>query len=590
MSFNVTPAHADIFRVIEDPNGGNAIISAVAGAGKTSTLLECMRRIPSNKSVRFLVFNKRNADELTQRVPAHVQVQTLNSLGFAALRGFMRPMGLSPQIDARAVDTVTRQMLDAKEFRAYGSEVVRLVRLAKSAGMLSAHAELPRGMTWARAGIAPDTRDAWQMMADHFGIDVDEDGFTIDDAIDAASKVLARCAERMDSVIDFDDQLLLPFGLGARVPSADWTFVDEAQDLSPLQHALVKAGAGRGRVVAVGDERQAIYGWRGASSDSMQKMAQMFGMQPLPLHVSYRCPRSVVAVAQRYVAHIRAHESAPDGIVIEQPRQIEDAGAQPGDMVLCRTTAPVVRTAWALLRAGTPAVVLGRDIGSGLTALIKKLKASTLEDLEPRLEKWLEKEVAKADKANDAAKRESAEDRASTLRFFVRMASDLTDLHSKIESTFRDAHPASVVTCCTIHKAKGLEADRVFILDWHRMPPKWATQEWMQVQEWNIMYVAVTRARRHLQFALSPARDESEKAAPAQKPEDKPAEKPAEVQWVRVQGNVSSCSDDIIRLGGRVRQGRFGMIGEVPAEKFSQAQRIVDSVSASNARAVRRYR
>jgi superfamily I DNA/RNA helicase len=335
-------------------------------------------------------------------------------------------------------------------------------------------------------------------------------------------------------------------------------------------------------VVAVGDERQAIYGWRGAANDSMARMAKDLRMRSLPLHVSYRCPRAVVAVAQRYVSHIQAHDAAPMGTVIEEAKPVDELDVRSGDMVLCRTTAPVVRTAWALLRAGTPAVVLGRDIGAGIHALVKRLKPKDLADLDVRLSAWLTKETAKADKADDPARKESAEDRAATVRVFAGMVETLEEMRAKIDETFKDAKTDTVVTCCTIHKAKGLEAERVFVLDWHKMPPKWATKDWMLEQETNLMYVAVTRAKAHLQFALSPARDESLKSA---------TPSAAPTQWVLLRGNTFPVKDILRETYG----ARVSKVGEtwqthVPADRARDAQSLVYEVAGSSARATRRYR
>lgn len=573
MAFQITPAHADIFEALQDPNGGNIQISAVAGAGKTSTIVEALKRV--HGSVRFLVFNKRNADELTQRVPAHVQVQTLNALGFRALNAKFRACGLRPKLDGRAVDAMVKRALADDEFRAVGSDVARTVRLAKAAGLFPVDAVLPAGLTWVRAGLLPDTLETWLDLMEHHGIEP-ENGAAATVA-SLARNVLRGLAEDMDQVIDFDDQLGLAVGLGCHVERTDWTFVDEAQDLSPLQHALVRLCAGgTGRVVAVGDERQAIYGWRGAANDSMERMAAELNMRKMPLHVSYRCPRAVVAVAQRYVSHIQAHDAAPMGTVVEEAKPIDELDARAGDMVLCRTTAPVVRTAWALLRAGTPAVVLGRDIGAGIHALVKRLKPKDLADLDVRLTAWLTKECEKADKADDPARRESAEDRAATVRVFAGMAETLEDMRTKIDETFNDAKTDTVVTCCTIHKAKGLEAERVFILDWHKMPPKWATKDWQIEQEVNLQYVAVTRAKSHLQFAFSPARDEAPKSA---------ASTSAPTQWVLMRGNTYLVKDTLAKLGARVSKNADGKWEtRVPADAAQEAQALVDRVANAGAR------
>jgi superfamily I DNA/RNA helicase len=60
------------------------------------------------------------------------------------------------------------------------------------------------------------------------------------------------------------------------------------------------------------------------------------------------------------------------------------------------------------------------------------------------------------------------------------------------------------LTLCTVHKAKGLEWNRVYILDEFLMPSKYARQAWQQQQETNLQYVAVTRAKQELKFIYTP--------------------------------------------------------------------------------------
>src|SRR5690606_18120963 len=105
--------------------------------------------------------------------------------------------------------------------------------------------------------------------------------------------------------------------LDLRVREFDNVLVDEAQDLNVAQRILIRRMLKEGgRLIAVGDPRQAIYGFRGADSDSFRLIGEEFNATDLPLTVTFRCPKAVVAQAQRYVSHIQAHETAPEGEVI----------------------------------------------------------------------------------------------------------------------------------------------------------------------------------------------------------------------------------------------------------------------------------
>src|SRR5262249_35953012 len=96
----------------------------------------------------------------------------------------------------------------------------------------------------------------------------------------------------------------------------DWVLVDEAQDTNASRRAFVaKLLKPTGRSIWVGDPAQAIYGFTGADSKSLDTIRERFNAQLLNLTVTYRCPKQIVKKAQQWVKHIEAHESAPEGTI-----------------------------------------------------------------------------------------------------------------------------------------------------------------------------------------------------------------------------------------------------------------------------------
>lgn len=559
--FIKTQAHKDIEDAVLTPDGGNVQISACAGAGKTSTLVELLKGIDPAKRVLFLAFNRKIVDELIQRVPAYVQVATLNALGHRALLAHLQgTTGVTPCVDANKVRTIAKDAFDsATERTKYLAPVTRLVRLAKSAGIV------PEGCG-SMPGLVQDTSAAWLDLITHHDLDVEGD---VGRVVDLARAVLAASCKDL-GCIDYDDQLLLTYALGAPIYANDFVFVDEAQDLSPLQHALVRRTLGeRGRLVAVGDPHQAIYGFRGADAQSMTTLAATFACRELPLHVSYRCPQAVVRLAQQYVPHIQPHADAPEGTVYTALTHVDKLEIAPGDMVVSRTSAPCVKVAHSLLRKGVPAVVLGRDIGAGLLALSKVLKPKTLDEVEANLDRWQAKELEKSERKGDDAKAASVNDRAETLRVFADMSVDLQDLEARINSMFADDRDASgVVTICTIHKAKGLEANRVVLLNPHKMPSKWAKQDWQRQQEVNLMYVAITRAKQTLTYAVT---DEDQRRSKV----DRSANERCANAKVKITGNTYPVRNQLAALGGEYDAAQ--KVWFVPAEHAEHAQRLAAS-------------
>ncbi len=305
-------------------------------------------------------------------------------------------------------------------------------------------------------------------------------------------------------MIDFDDQLYLPTILGAKFQQYDVVMVDEAQDLSSVQREMVRRSLKReGRLVAVGDAHQSCYGFRGAMHDAMDRIAEEFGCARLPLSISYRCPRAIVAEAAKLVPEIESHEAAPEGIVTTHTAALGPASFAEGDAVLCRFNAPIVTLAYKLIRSGVPARVLGREIGKGLDTLITKLGARDLDDLTSRLGTYYARESAKLLAKGEVGRVDALADRVQTIEALIDELPEgertIERLRDVIASLFSDDAKARSVTLATVHKAKGLEWDRVWILDPDRASP-FATQPWMQTQERNIRYIAITRARRELRY------------------------------------------------------------------------------------------
>jgi superfamily I DNA/RNA helicase len=291
----------------------------------------------------------------------------------------------------------------------------------------------------------------------------------------------------------------------APVHKFDFVFVDEAQDVSDIQRALLKAAMKKkGRLVAVGDPHQAIYGFRGADSEALNNIAIQFDAKRLPLSISYRCPKAVVAEAQKFVAHIQSHESAPMGDVRRFGNYNHDM-FKADDLVVCRCTAPVVKLAYHLLANKVPCTILGRDMGKGIITLIeKRLKATSIDDLRTKLVDWRSKEVDRIRKDDLDADISKIEDKYELIVTFIECsgADTIPQLTRAIDDLFNSDRGG--VTLATVHKSKGLEANRVFILDDFLMPLKHAKLPWQLQQERNLQYVSVTRSKSSLFYVNTP--------------------------------------------------------------------------------------
>lgn len=281
--------------------------------------------------------------------------------------------------------------------------------------------------------------------------------------------------------------------------------VHNCQDTNPIRRAIIqKILKPRGRLIAVGDPCQAIYGFTGASHDAIDLIKYQFRATELPLTVSYRCPQNVVKAAQEYVRHIQAADTTPMGEVIRgnDAEKFDITTLTNKDAILCRNTAPLVKRAYSLISAGIGCVILGRDIGQGLVSLIDQMKAKDLETLSEKLRAWEAREVQKLMKEDpDHPKIEQVQDRVGSIFALIDMLPEdrytVKDLKLQIESMFSD-NAENKMTLCTVHKAKGKEWETVVIIDFFLMPSRWAVKDWQMIQENNLIYVAFTRAKNRL--------------------------------------------------------------------------------------------
>ena len=486
------------------------MISAYAGCSKTTTLELASARVKVPGLA--LAFNKKIADEMKSRFPGNFAVKTMNGLGHGAW--------------ARSLPGVTRLELDDKKLGKLVTQVSRERKVELSSeqwdslrGLVNQAMQLglvPKSI--GRPGLVEDTTEGWQQAADRLGgLDMDLD-FLVDLARDVLVEDI-RLARQ--GKISFDDQVYCSVLLGGQFPKFPVVFVDEAQDLSPLNHAMLNlCSRTDARLVAVGDEKQAIYQFRGADGRSMQSIRLLRNAwHDLPLATTFRCPKIVVARCTEHAPGFTAwHTNAPGEF--HQFRFEPDSGEgwtwteieafrAPGDSlaVLCRNNAPLMGLAFKLIRQRVGVVMAGRDLGRGLKSLVKRLAPDSdvpADLVRGLVREWQQQETQLALANGDEAKADSTSDKAecllAVLEFAeVRCQQELLDALDQLFS--RSEGP---VTLSSIHRAKGLEWNVVLHLDPWRVPAKSAIRANAAgnsiplEQEWNLKYVCETRTKRVL--------------------------------------------------------------------------------------------
>lgn len=481
MSRNWSTYQQAIFSHVAGNGNGNLIVEAVAGSGKTTTIVEATKRV--NGTVLFLAFNKSIATELKAR---GVNARTFHSLCFGVVLNARQQRDVCTDKLRRLIaEAMTAGHVTERQEKLYGAFAGKLVGLARQSG-IGTH-------------LMDDTAAAWFDLVAHHGLELDDEEANMDDAVAFARNLLTT--SNADARVDFDDLLYIAVRERLSLPKFDVVFVDEAQDTNAIQREILRKVRRneRSRIIAVGDPSQAIYGFRGADSESLNNIAAEFNAARLPLSVSYRCGQQIVELARTIVAHIEPAEGAQAGAVVDFDTKWNIHSMQAGDLVVCRTTRPIIALGYKMLKARKPVHIMGKDIGEGLVALINRMKAKGVDMLTLKLEAYKERECAKLIAAKNEAKAEAIADKVDALLAVIEGTPEtertVPGIIAAIRSMFADK--ANAVTLATIHKAKGLEADRVFWLN-SKQPIKWARQPWQLQQEANLRYVAITRAKDFL--------------------------------------------------------------------------------------------
>lgn len=363
-------------------------------------------------------------------------------------------------------------------------------------------------------------------LAMHYNIDTEGQ----DEEVFALTKQILNMSLAETDRLDFEDQVWMPHVYDMPVwDKFQLGLVDESQDLNRVQQELVMKYCDR--ILLVGDDRQAIYGFAGADVASMENvkqrlMADRRGCVEMTLTVTRRCGTAIVEEAKKIVPDFEAHATNLKGEVLTMPYEQAETEMGGKDMVVCRTNAPLVKLCFSLLKQGRRCHIQGRDIGEGFHKMIKQSGATTVDGL---LE-WLEQhefqmlERMKKRRIVDEDAIIALQDQCACLRMFAESALELSDVEEKINKVFRIkpgrkrrgdeedeeetySEAEGDIKLTSVHRAKGLEAKRVWIIRPEKMPHPKAKSEWAKLQEMNLKYVAVTRAISTLVFVTTPAKD-----------------------------------------------------------------------------------
>jgi superfamily I DNA/RNA helicase len=506
-----TPEQSAILAAGRDSKA-SLLIHAYAGTGKTTTLTMLAEALPKQPSLA-LAFNVRIKKSLEKMLPSHFEVKTLNGLGHIAWkRAINKSLTLDENKLGRLVTQAIKQ-LDIYRGEETWTNIRKLVSLAQNSGIVP--------VSFPQKGLLPDTPETWVDLAEESFHDYSEE------TIDAARLVLRLSVEEAFSgTISYDDQIYQSALFGGQFPKFPLVMTDESQDFSVLNIKMLRSCA-TGRLVIVGDEKQAVYSFRGASGHAMELIRKLREEWiDLPLATTFRCPKAIVARQQRHAPGFAAHENNAQGLVVAwtgapgAPGPAWDmakirAAAGPGETAfLCRNNAPLLKVAFRLIADGVGCSMLGRDIGKNLESLSKKILTS--DDIPPDscaklILDWATSQISLAQANGHESKISGLQDRRDCLLAVLESThagpcKTSGELRRRLRDIFSEGRDSRIILS-SIHRSKGLEWPTVVHLDPWRLPSRHARKAYAAgnpvplTQERNLAYVCETRAMRTLILA-----------------------------------------------------------------------------------------
>lgn len=524
-------------------NIGSLIVEALAGTGKTTTLIEIIK-VLLQPSTLVLAFNKLIAQDMLSRLPPMpknrvVHVKTLHAAGYWITKKHFPGLSIDRDITEQRIREAAG---DGTPFRVLGAST-KLLRLVKD----FQHArKLNLDETW----VLGHEFDVFAKLAGPHEVQ------RVVEIVDRAY----RASLEVGKVIDFPDQGWLPLVLDLEPPSRYKAIVlDEAQDINENQLAMVeRLLAPGGRIIAAGDLNQQIYGWRGAAGREVwERLIGHHKARRFPLTITWRCDKAIVAQANELVPTLRARPDAGPGAVYKSDEgsfySTLDATNDEGGtiFVLSRNNAELLRVALEMWRRKLmfnvaqsgdmltpiktilnkllkdwdtprmPTIKPGEDAAieealslfhlrrqqgeSQAASMAMKAGVSTTPakaQFQQKLAAWYMSESMKAQGAGSASWAERIEDQHKMILYALAYVRDPREIEGVLENIFL-YDDACWITLSTVHKAKGLEADHVYLLretfrrhqnrrdrDGNKLP--------VDREELNVEYVAITRARKSL--------------------------------------------------------------------------------------------
>lgn len=540
---NFTEEQKQIFKFVETGQS-HGIIDAVAGAGKTTTIMECAKYVNDKKSVLFCAFNNSIAKEIESKFRRNgmheIMVKTIHSLGWQILQvnnSSGKPLTLNEKKYHEILrgDEVQRQLgplynkilvlnnLDPEKIADDQKFAINNLIYIINERLININQKV-------RATLTPENIDEFENLVNHFGIfneiEVKKENFRkeLSYYFDCHKILLSNGNEfsRKTMIIDFADMLYLPYKWQLHpTQKFQFLFIDECQDLSRSQlYVAVKYGLKDARILAVGDPRQSIYGFTGADIESFDRIKVATKAIELPLTTCFRCPQAVIKMARDIRPDITGAKQ-DDGMITTITFNDVVALARPNDLIISRLRAPLLLMVFNFINKNIKVHIHEdevREIINEIKSIFKPIELNTKILSYPTgfekirgdvLDRWKFIIKKNAERIIDGTERNLY------IQNETRYLEQKLDFLGKKHELWKNecltimailekikeyiSATTDAIKLSTIHRAKGLENDRVFIVNYDELPFfKLEQKSWERTQELNLKYVALTRTRAEL--------------------------------------------------------------------------------------------
>lgn len=550
MNFKPSTYQQDILDFFLNNPQSNMLVNALAGSGKSTTA--CMLSEHSKTSDLYIAFNASVVEEFKKKIKnPKTKVMTMHSLAYSIMLYNVeqeskdsgeKPKGFGSQRSKRTVSLDNfkpHKILDEEITKRYG----RYIEFAKRVFLKDNYVNLYNLCRLTLTDMSSN-KDVSRLIDDHvLFLYYGDEGYSAPDISEITStlKILdtkSRQQFETQGVIDFTDMLWITFN---KLKYDNWEvpywalytniYCDEVQDFSNIQLNFLKfIKRTKGRYVFIGDFHQAIYNFAGANAQAFNQIPKMFApVETFDLPICYRCAKSHLSrVNREYGIPILPCDDAPLGFVKTIDKNKISEYAKAGDMVISRKNKWIAEIVLDLARNGTPIFIEDKEMVGAIKRQILSSKCTSVGALEKFLQKVISNynkklfEIVSKNAREGGHEEERLEAVAETnskidnTSFLLEILEGYLENHASSDSVSKFSNfidkllnttpSPNCVRLCSIHKAKGLEATNVFVLNEAKINYDFRNSKEQNIQEKNLSYIATTRAKEGLYLVKEPSK------------------------------------------------------------------------------------